>query len=320
MFVGALVVAACGSDGSSTPSSTATSTTSSVTAPQSTPSTTAASTMVSSTAAVRPVHVVAVGDIACAPGGKLSDVTCQQAATAALAKDADAILLLGDLQYEKGTAQAFAGSFDKSWGALKDRSVPAPGNHEYETKGASGYYEYFGAAAGGKGEGWHSTDRGGWHLVALNSNCDAVLGCGIGSPQEQWLRADLAASKAKCTIAFMHHPRWSAGPHGPNEAVDGLWRALYDGGVDLVLGGHDHDYERLKPLDAQGNVASSGMVSMVVGTGGKSLYPALGSERTAQLVLGTFGVLRLDLFPDHAAFQFVDISGNVRDQGIIPCR
>ena len=161
-------------------------------------------------------------------------------------------------------------------GAHKSRTKPAPGNHEYNTSGATGYYGYFGAAAGDPKQGYYSYDLGSWHIVVLNSNCSQVGGCGAGSPQETWLRQDLAAHPTSCTLAYWHHPRFSFGEHGNDTATQALWQALYDNGAEIVLSGHDHNYQRWSPQTPSGTTdATRGIREFVVGTGGKSHY-ALG--------------------------------------------
>jgi len=161
----------------------------------------------------------------------------------------NAVLTVGDNQYEHATLAAYVASYAPSWGRVKAKTRPTPGNHDYWTADAAGYYEYFGAAAGDPSRGYYSFDLGRWHLIALNSNCAEVGGCGRRSPQTRWLRADLAASSARCTLAYWHHPRFSSGPHGSSTAYREFWRALYAANADVVVVGHDHDYERFAPQD-----------------------------------------------------------------------
>jgi hypothetical protein len=167
-------------------------------------------------------RIAAAGDIACDPasslfnGGQGSGLSCRQLATSDLLVGAGyaAVLLLGDIQYEDGAYSKFLASYDPSWGRVKSITKPAPGNHEYQSGSPAGYFQYFGAAAGDPAKGYYSYDLGGWHFVALNSNCSAVGGCGEGSPQELWLRDDLRDHPAACTLAYWHHPRFSSGSHG----------------------------------------------------------------------------------------------------------
>jgi calcineurin-like phosphoesterase family protein len=270
-------------------------------------------------AAAAPTTLVAAGDIACQPNATTPD-ECRQAATAALVRGLapTAVAALGDLQYESGTLSEFS-SFDSSWGAFKPLIHPAAGNHEYYTSGASGYYDYFNGvggafgAAGNRGEGYYSYGLGVWHIVVLNSNCD-VVSCAAGSPQEQWLRADLARFRAPCTLAYWHHPLFTSGPNrdDPNDlATYPLWVALQDAGADVVLNGHDHHYERFAPQDALANRDDlAGIREFVVGTGGKSLYAfqrrSPNSEFRDQ---ANFGAIELSLRPTGYDWRFLTTKG-----------
>jgi hypothetical protein len=249
--------------------------------------------------------VIAAGDIAsCSSNGD------EQTAALVTAIDGT-VITLGDNAYESGTTSEYNNCYGPSWGAVKARTRPSPGNHEYNTPGASGYYGYFGVAAGSPAQGWYSFDVGGWHLIALNSNCGAIGGCGAGSPQEQWLRTDLAAHPAACTLAYWHHPRFSSGPHGAHTSVGAIWQALYDYGADVVLNGHDHDYERFAPQDPAGAAdAALGIREFVVGTGGRSHYatgtPLANSEVRSS---DTYGALALTLHASGYDWQFVPVAG-----------
>ena len=199
---------------------------------------------------------------------------------------------------------------------------PAPGNHEYWTGGAAGYFEYYGAAAEDPSKGYYSFDLGRWHLIALNSNCDEVGGCGRRSAQTRWLRQDLATSRARCTLAYWHHPRFSSGPHGSSAAYREFWRALYAANADVVVVGHDHDYERFAPQNAEGLADSArGLRELVVGTGGKSLYPFDGRAANSEARNATtFGVLKLTLRPKSYAWRFVPVAGGTfTDSGSAAC-
>jgi 3',5'-cyclic AMP phosphodiesterase CpdA len=196
----------------------------------------------------RPV-VVAAGDIAdCA---KEDDE-----ATAKLVSGIEGtVLTLGDHAYPDGSAEYFAECYDPSWGQFKARTMPSPGNHEYETAGSSGYLDYFGRAAGDPDKGYYSFDLGAWHLVALNSNCGVgEIRCGPGSPQGRWLKKDLADNDKKaCTLAYFHHPLFASGSYRPGiKRVERLWEILFAGGVDVVLNGHDHNYQRFAPRTRRG--------------------------------------------------------------------
>ena len=276
-------------------------------------------------AQAKDVTVVAAGDIACSPDsdpafneGAGSPGRCQQVATAQLALGLGP---LGDLQYTTGRLAAFQRSYDPSWGRLKAITYPVPGNHEYATSPGAGYYAYFGAAAGEQGRGYYSFDLGSWHLIALNSNCDAVGGCGEGSPQLEWLRKDLAANASECTLAYWHQTRFSSGRHGSDESYTGFWEALYAAGADVVLSAHDHDYERFAPQTPEGQADVSGPRAFVVGTGGASFYDVRKPLPTSEkIVTGTFGVLELTLDEGSYAWRFVSDASEVLDRGQESCR
>jgi hypothetical protein len=238
-------------------------------------------------AAADPV-VAAAGDIACKPGAAPTASACQQAATAQVILDMapDRVLALGDEQYEKGTLSEFQNSYGTSWGQVKSITAPVPGNHEYETAGASGYYTYFGAAAGDPNKGYYSFDLGAWHLIALNSNCGDV-GCASGSAQEQWLQTDLDAHPNQCLLAYWHHNTFPP--------THDLRADLLAARADLVLVGHDHTFRDTGHRDASGDADPDGYHQFIVGTGGKSG--------------GIFGVLKLTLHPSSYDWTFVGIPG-----------
>ena len=260
-----------------------------------------------------PAVLVGAGDIA-------SCSSSDDEATAALLDTiAGTVFTLGDNVYDNGTASEFDQCYGPSWGrpAIKARTRPVPGNHEYNTANATGYYGYFGSAAGDPARGYYAYDHGSWRVYALNSDCAAIGGCGAGSPQEQWLRADLAANPRACTLAMWHHPLFSSGDHGNSTATQALYQALYDANAELVVAGHDHDYERFAPQTATGALDTSrGIVEFVVGTGGRSHY-AFETIRANSLVRNsdTYGVLRLLLYPDAYQFLFVPISGQTFSDG-----
>ncbi len=263
------------------------------------------------------VTVLAAGDVAdCAVPG-------DEQTAALLDRLPGVVLVLGDAVYPDGTADQFARCYGPSWGRHRSRTRPAPGNHEYHSAGALGYFDYFGPAAGEPGRGWYSFDMGGWHIVALNSNCTRVGGCDTGSPQQRWLSADLERHRTRCTLAYWHHPRFSSGTrHGSGPQVNALWRTLHEAGADIVLTGHEHNYERFAPLDAEGRPASPGMRQFVVGTGGKSNYgfgpPLPGSEVRDDT---SFGVLRLRLDPAGYEWKFEPVDGQgFSDAGTGQCR
>ena len=275
------------------------------------------------------VRVAAAGDIACDPasssfnGGQGSGLNCRQLATSDLLVGAgySAVLVLGDNQYENGAYSKFLASYDPSWGRVKSITRPTPGNHEYQTAGAAGYYQYYGAAAGDPAKGYYSFDLGGWHLVALNSNCSAVGGCGAGSPQEQWLRADLAAHRTECTLAYWHHPRFSSGEHGSDSAYTAFFQALYDADADVVLVGHDHDYERFAPQTPAGALdLARGIRQFVAGSGGKSVrtFETVRPNSEARDV-SSLGVLELTLGSTGYEWRFRAAVGSFTDSGSAAC-
>jgi hypothetical protein len=264
-------------------------------------------------------EVVAAGDIA-------SCRTEGDEATAQLVEGIEGtVLALGDEAYPRGSIANFEECYEPSWGRFKERTRPVPGNHEYFTEGASGYFEYFGEAAGDPEEGYYSYELGSWHVVALNSNCEVVR-CGPGSPQTRWLEEDLAANdEARCTLAYMHHPRFSSGEkHGSTAGgVEKLWEALYEADTDVVFSGHEHNYERFSPQDPQGRVDTErGIRQFVVGTGGGGgegpiSDPVANSEVRVD---GVDGVLKLTMQPESYEWEFVPVEGeSFTDSGSARC-
>lgn len=233
------------------------------------------------------------------------------------------VFTAGDNAYNSGTADEFASCYDASWGRHRQITRPAPGNHDYNTVGASGYFGYFSDVAGDPSKGYYSYDLGAWHIVVVNSNCWEVGGCGAGSPQEQWLRADLAAHPAICTLAYWHHPRFSSGNHGSSTSVQAIWQALYDYSAEVVINGHDHDYERFASQDPNGVAdPDRGIRQFVVGTGGMSYYAFPGAPIANSEVRNddTFGVLKLTLHPSSFDWQFVPVAGKTfTDSGSQSC-
>jgi hypothetical protein len=229
-----------------------------------------------------------------------------------------ALLTLGDEQYEQGSYDQFLGSYDKTWGRLKRITHPALGNHEYGTSGALGYYRYFGRAAGARALGYYSFELANWHLIAINANCAQIGGCQTGSPEERWLASDLASDRASCTLAFWHQPRFSSGVHHSDSTYTDFWKDLSAAAADIVLNGHDHDYERFAPQTPAGKSdAVSGIREFVVGTGGKSHYPFTSIEPNSEVRNdSTFGVLTLTLHAGSYDWRFVPEAGaQFRDAG-----
>ncbi len=275
--------------------------------------------------------IATVGDIACDPAdpnymaGMGTPTACAQLATSNLVWNdsrIQSVLTLGDHQYEDATLAKFKAAFDPSWGRLRGLVRPVPGNHEYNNAGADGYYTYFGAAAGTRSTGYYSYDIGTWHVVALNSECSQIGGCGVGSPQEQWLAADLAAHPAQCTLAYWNAPRFSSGEHGNNVSYAAFWNDLYAAHADVVLNGHDHNYERFLPQNPTGQAAADGITEFVVGTGGKKERTS-GSLKgnSAVFDLSAIGVLTMTLHPGSFDYQFASTPGGTQtDSGSQQCQ
>jgi hypothetical protein len=286
--------------------------------------------------------VAAAGDIACLPGRAVTATQCQQQATSDLLVGAGYhnVLALGDNQYDVGTLSNYLGSYDPTWGRVRAITRPVAGNHEYSatnppssTATADGYWDYFNGPgvnngpAGPRGQGWYSFDLGAWHLIALNSDCAQVAvspqtdGCAADSPQAVWLKADLAASTASCTLVYWHHPRFSSGNGHDDPEMQPIWQDVADAHADLVLNGHSHGYEEFKPMDGSHVVDAAGVQEIVVGTGGEDFFPLTGSTLGASSVKipNTFGVLRLSLRPADYDWKFISIAGTTLSSGTRSC-
>jgi hypothetical protein len=222
------------------------------------------------------------------------------------------VFTLGDNSNEEGTAGQYAGCYDPTWGAFKTRTRPAPGNHDQLTRHGTPYYAYFGAAAGTAGKGYYSYDLpANWHVIVLNSICGEVGGCGARSPQERWLEEDLAANAGKHILAMWHIPEFSSGGHGNTTSYRAWWNDLYAAQADIVLNGHDHDYERFAQQSPTGDADPMGIREFVVGTGGASHSPFLTIRDNSQVRNSrTFGVLELTLSLHSYGWQFVPIEGS----------
>lgn len=223
------------------------------------------------------------------------------------------IALLGDLVYDTGTSANYRNCFDPAWGPLRSRIRPAVGNHDYVGDSTADYFAYFGPPAGEPGRGWYTYDLGAWHVIVLNSNCEEVGGCGPGSPQFAWLAGELNAHPSDCLLAYWHHPRWSSGRHGSQRQVQPFWGALVGAGVDVVLNGHDHDYER---------ITVDGVQQFVVGTGGRSLYRFESSPLAGTVVRhdDSYGLLYLSLGDGTYDWEFVPLgSTDFADAGSGTC-
>ncbi len=228
------------------------------------------------------------------------------------------VFTTGDNAYPAGSARDFGDCYDPSWGRHRARTRPSPGNHDYQTAGAAGYFDYFGADAGQRGAGYYSYDHGDWHVVSLNSNCTAVGGCQAGSAQERWLRADLAANARRCTLAYWHHPLFTSGAgHGPAPALRPLFQTLYDHGADVVVTGHNHQYERFAPQDPNGRLdATRGIRQFVAGMGGASHYGFGAIQPNSEARNGdTYGVLSFTLRDGGYDWRFIPEAGRTYTDG-----
>jgi hypothetical protein len=281
------------------------------------------------------VTVAAAGDMACDPAdpdlkppGEPPGDRCrhQSVSDLAVAMNPDYLLALGDVQYEVPTGESFRTVYGPSWGRLRDRTVPVFGNQEYKVQDASSFTAYFGDRIRDP-RGYWSEEIGQWHLVVLNSNCSAAAGgCGIGSPQQTWLAADLAANDARCVVAAWHHPRWSNGIAGPDDRTADLYRTLYEHRVELVLSGHEAHYERFGPLDPEGKPDEKGVRQFVAGTGGQAHYrpdiAPVGAPASEYTDFDHHGVLGLTLRPDSYEWGFHPLEGEtaVEDEGEARCQ
>ena len=261
--------------------------------------------------------LVGAGDIA-----DCANLSGAEATAKLLEKIQGTVVAVGDLAYPDGTKENFT-CYDKTWGRVKERTKPAPGNHEFHSIGATFYFEYFGKAAGDPKQGYYSYDLGSWHIIALNSECAEVGGCGEGSPEERWLRADLAEHPSACRLAYFHKPLFSSGgTHGDDPEVKPFFQALYDAHADVVLNGHDHDYERFAPQDPNGNLDfARGIREFVIGTGGKNHRPFGTPEATSEVRDATaFGVLKLTLKAKRYDWEFIPEEGRTfTDSGSDTC-
>jgi acid phosphatase type 7 len=290
--------------------------------------------------------LVAAGDISCRPADDETPTTCRQARTAALVESLapDAVAVLGDNQYQHGEFENFMAAYDPTWGRFKAITRPAVGNHEYEgdpeRDDASGYFQYFGAAAGDPAQGYYRWALGAWTVFVLNSGAinytrDTGLrpeldddcwpvSCMVNSPQEQWLRAELATlPTTSCVLAYWHHPRWSSGfsgRHQPHPETEPLFDALYEHDAELILTGHSHNYERFEPLASNGVPDPGAVTQFVVGTGGRSLHVPGPQLVTSQVLRAdVFGVLELTLASGGWSSRFVAEDGSTVDQAAGSC-
>ncbi len=274
--------------------------------------------------------IAAAGDIACDPnvpefnGGYGTATECRLMEVSDLLVNTGltAVLPIGDISNADGSLYVYQQAYDPTWGRVKSITHPVLGNHDYlNNPTASGYFTYFGSIAGDPTKGYYSYDIGAWHIVALNSMCTPVGGCDAGAPEELWLKADLAAHPNMCTLAYWHHPRFSSGEQGSYVAYDTFWKDLYAAGVEIVLNGHDHVYERYAPQSPSAVADSKGVQEFIVGTGGKVMN-AFATVQPNSVIrhTNTFGVLRLTLHPTSYDWQFVPEAGQTfTDSGSRDC-
>ena len=265
---------------------------------------------------------VAVGDAGFVflGAGDIADCSTRSGATAAIIAQypTAAVFTLGDNAYENGSATNYSQCYDPTWGRFKDRTRPAPGNHDYNTAGAAGYFGYFGAAAGPPGRGYYSYDLGGWHIISL----DSEIGVDAASAQATWLKQDLADHPAACTLAYWHKPLFTSGAnHAPETSMRPLFTILYDAGADVVLSGHNHQYERFAPQNPGGTLdGSRGIREFVAGTGGGGLYSFAAPQPNSEVRYQGYGVLKLTLGTASYAWEFVPIAGSTfTDSGTGGC-
>jgi len=266
--------------------------------------------------------LVGAGDIA-----GCFDLSGAEATAKLIDKIPGTVFAAGDLAYQLGTYEEFQKCYDPTWGRFKARTRPAPGNHEYNGSNVNGYFRYWGKQAGEPGKGYYSYDLGAWHIVVLNTNCGVTElgGCGQGSPEESWLKQDLAAHPNACVLAYGHHALFSSGllaKHAEHPELRAFWQDLYDAHADLVLAGHEHSYERFAPQNPEGNPdPEHGIREIVAGTGGRSHTP-LGFAKPNSEARDdrTYGVLKLTLSPGKYRWEFVPVvGGKFRDSGTGSC-
>jgi len=270
-----------------------------------TPSSASGAAQPSQTLSADDPMVIAAGDIVDCPHPAGSEATAKL-----LDQLPGTILPVGDLAYPDGSGDNFQ-CYDKTWGRYKSRTRPAPGNHEYHTADAAAYFKYFGSAAGEPGRGYYSFNLGSWHIISLNSECARVGGCQKGSPEEQWLREDLQKNPSNCILAYWHVPLFSSGDkHGNAPVMKDFWDALYAAGADVVINGHDHDYERFALQNPDGTRDPKGIREFVVGTGGKDQRGFRSPLTTTEIRANTtLGVLQLSLHEHGYDWKFIPVAG-----------
>jgi hypothetical protein len=258
--------------------------------------------------------LIGAGDIAvCGQGGSM-------ATGRLLDGQPGTVFVAGDIAYPEGTAEQFRDCYEPAWGRHKARTRPSPGNHEYGSPGAAPYFAYFGLNAGPPGLGYYRYRKEAWEVFSLNSNIEGAA----TSRQIEWLRGELAAQSAPCTIAYFHHPRFSSGSHGllpPAVAVPEFWHELYAAGADVVISAHEHFYERFAPQAPSGAADPRfGIRQFIVGTGGAPLRQPVRAVANSEMTLSTFGVLRVTLGDQAYRWEFVSADGGaILDAGTGQC-
>lgn len=226
------------------------------------------------------------------------------------------VILPGDLAYMRGSADDYRRCFDPEWGRFRSRWRPVPGNHEYETAGAAGYFSYFGAAAGPPGLGYYGFRAATWHVLMLNSNVPMTR----GSAQYDWAERELENNRTRCTAAVWHHPFATSGPNGLNGHVRDMWHLLKQKGAELVVSGHDHLYERFAPQDHDYRYTLDGVRQFVAGTGGTPLYHPVTRAPNTEAIVEAHGALKLTLAPTTYDWEFIEAStGRTIDRGSDVC-
>lgn len=271
----------------------------------------------------RIVRVAAIGDIVCDQAVVKNDLHCQAEAVVNAIKKRwpEGVLLLGDLQYEKGELGRFNSLYDPIFKDLNNISFPSPGNHEYNTPNAGGYYSYFAgrlAKLSPIEQRFYRTNLGDWQVYSLNSNCEFIGGCGPGSPQYEWLKAELATSPTQCSLAFWHHPVFSSSDvHGNDNRMQAIYELLNTNRGDVILNGHDHLYERFIRQNAGGQADAYGPMQFIVGSGGKSLYGLKFNRQPGSAFAQNevFGFLELSLKKSGFSWNYFGTDGQLLDQG-----
>lgn len=269
-----------------------------------------------------PWEVMTAGDIAQCLLRPPRDTAAEKTAKLVERQLADAgsnanVLTLGDNAYLLGASLGYTDCYAKTWGRFLDKTFAIPGNHDYEN-GKSNYFDYFGAKASpdGKGTGYYRIDQSGWTVFALNSNIDTSP----GSTQAQWLKQEISSAQP-CIAAAWHHARFSSAPDGDNTVMIPMWDILAQAKADVILQGHEHQYERFAPMTSDGTLSdANGIRSFVVGTGGAETYAHAGVRVGSEKQLETFGVMRWSLSSGHAKWRFIDVDDAVLDQGEFDCR